>query len=113
MAEVALFGPCAKRRMQAVLTGASGRVYVGENVCLNPQDSCPRLPGEGYEKCKTICKQVGHGEEIALQAAGEDARGGSLRITHHYLCKSCEVLVARSGVTDVELLSEVDSEQAR
>lgn len=113
MAEVRLFGSCAKRRTQAVITGSSGRVYVGENVCLNPQEVCPRQPGEGYDKCRTVCRQVGHGEELALLAAGEDARGGHLRVAHHYLCSSCEELVARAGLASVQLLAPVDSERTQ
>ena len=106
-----LFGPCAKRRMQAVLHGASGKVYVAENVCLNPQQTCPRAPGEGYEKCKTICQQVDHGEAQVIAAAGEDARGGRLVITHRYACPPCEALCKKAGIASIEFASPVDSER--
>lgn len=107
----ALFGPCAKRRMQAVLVGASGHVYVAENVCMNPQPVCPRELGEGYEKCKTICQQVGHGEAQVIAAAGADAKGGRLTISHWYACPPCEELCRAAGVTEIEFASPVDSER--
>jgi deoxycytidylate deaminase len=108
---MSLFGPCAKRRMQAVLTGASGRVYAAENVCLNPQPVCPREPGEGYDKCKSVCQQIGHGEAQVIAAAASDARGGRLVISHWYACPSCEVLCRAVGIQHIEYTSPVDSER--
>lgn len=106
-----LFGPCAKRRMQAVLYGASGKVYAAENVCLNPQPVCPREPGEGYEKCQSICRQVAHGEVQVIAQAGADARGGRLVISHWYACPSCEALCRAAGIADIQFTSPVDSER--
>lgn len=106
-----LFGPCAKRRMQAVLYGASGAVFAAENVCLNPQPVCPRKPGEGYDKCKTICQQVGHGEEQVIAMAGEDARGGRLVISHWYACDRCLAMCKEAGIASIEFTSDVDSER--
>lgn len=108
-----LFGPCAKRRMQAVLVGRSGKVYAAENVCLNPQEVCPREPGEGYEKCKSICQQVGHGEEQVVAMAGPDAKGGSLTISHWYACPKCEVICRAAGIDFIDYTSPVDSERTQ
>lgn len=105
------FGPCAKRRTQAVLTTVDGKVFVAENVCLNPQPACPRLPGEGYEKCKTICQQIGHAEEQVIRAAGEEARGSTIEVTHWYACKPCESLAHQAGVKEVRCIAPQDSER--
>lgn len=105
-----LFGPCAKRRTQGLLVGRSGAVYVAENVCLNPQPVCPRLPGEGYEKCKSVCQQVEHAEIQILRAAGDDAHGQELTVTHWYPCPRCEVACAAAGVT-VKCIAPQDSER--
>lgn len=76
-----------------------GETFTGTNDCRNPQPSCPRLPGEGYEKCKTICDQEGHAEEIALKAAGDKAKGAiaSLEGIGHY-CKNCQIKLFAAGV---------------
>lgn len=105
-----LFGPCAKRRTQAVLVTLVGQVFVAENVCRNPQAVCPRAPGEGYEKCRTICQQVGHAEEQVLAAAGEAARGGRLQVTHWYACDPCATKAEAAGVV-VECVAPQDSER--
>ena len=62
-------GPCAKRRVSCTIIDRGGRVFTGENDCANPQAVCPRAPGEGYEKCRSICQQAGHAEIMALEAA--------------------------------------------
>ncbi len=98
-----LFGPCAKRRVQAVLTSPTGEVFIAENSCLNPQLVCPRARGEGYEKCKTICQQVGHAEPQVLRQAGlQHSMGAHLKITHHYACEECLIACKRAGVETIE-----------
>lgn len=96
-----LFGPCAKHRTQAVLVAENGQTFVGENVCLSPQAVCPRLPGEGYEKCKTVCKQLGHAEEHAIAAAGPLANGATITVTHWYACDKCKALCEASGIKEI------------
>jgi hypothetical protein len=108
---VTLFGPCAKRRVQAVLIGASGKAYAAENVCLNPQAVCPRAPGEGYDKCKTICRQVAHAELQVLDLAGADAHGGRMQVSHWYACDACAATVKAAGVADVAFTAPQDSER--
>lgn len=101
---VDLFGVCAKRRVQAVLVGASGLQYAGENVCMTPQQVCPRAPGEGYEKCKSVCGQLHHAEVQALLAAGDDARGGTMRVNYERCCDACLIAMADAGVSAVVLV---------
>lgn len=91
---------CAKFHTIAVLIGASGRAYVGSNLCNNPQPTCPRTPGEGYDKCKSICEQEGHAEARALAMAGEDAAGGSISVNHWYVCDACRALCEAAGVVN-------------
>lgn len=100
-----LYGFCAKARVQALLTGRSGRVYAGENVCLNPQPVCPREEGEGYDKCKTVCQQLHHAEIQAVLAAGEDAWGGSIRVGYKYCCAECTRALDAAGVLLIELVT--------
>lgn len=107
----ALFGPCAKRRTQAVLIGASGKAYAAENVCLNPQPVCPRLPGEGYEKCTTICRQTSHAELQVLDMAGADARGGRMQVSHWYACDACAAAVKCAGVDSVQFTAPQEGER--
>lgn len=108
-----LFGPCAKRRVQAKLTTLDGEVFVAENVCLTPQPKCPRRIGEGYEKCTTVCHQVGHAEALVIQAAGGKAAGAHIDVTHHYACDACLQKMRAAGVIAIEYRSPVDSVRTR
>lgn len=60
-------GYCAKRPVSAVVTFKDGRIVIGGNFCTSPQLTCPRQAGEGYEKCYTVCGQLGHAEQIAIR----------------------------------------------
>lgn len=101
---MSLFGWCAKRRVTALLIGASGKVYAGENACLTPRQVCPREPGEGYAKCKSMCGQLHHAEIQCLIQAGEDARGGKIFVDYHYVCDDCIAALSAAGVTDIKVL---------
>ena len=89
---------CAKVRVVAFLVGRSGKWYDGENWCANPQQVCPRLPGEGYEKCQSVCQQNAHAEVEAIQAAGDDACGGLMYVKYHYCCEACTRACNAAGV---------------
>ena len=92
-------GPCAKRQVTCVITAANGKDFVGRNDCANPQDVCPRLPGEGYEKCRSICDQAGHAEIEALKAAGKHAKGAKADLHGHYwICEPCGRALREAGV---------------
>jgi deoxycytidylate deaminase len=92
---------CAKRTVVCVITSSS-RSVVGVNYCRNPQEVCPREPGEGYEKCKSICDQVGHAEEDALaqaKATGMELRGAVAEISgHEYACSDCQRQLYDAGI---------------
>lgn len=90
---------CAKTTVVCTLVLASGERVVGTNWCRNPQKYCPRKPGEGYEKCKSICDQAGHAEEVAAAVAGPRARGATAYIQGHtYACDNCRRVLSNHGV---------------
>ena len=92
-------GPCAKRRVTCTIDARSGEQFHGENDCANPQPVCPRAPGEGYEKCASICQQAAHAEVEALRAAGPLALGAIARVQgHYYICEPCGRALAQAGV---------------
>lgn len=92
-------GPCAKLVVRCTLITPDGRRFVGENSCANPQPVCPRLPGEGYDKCKTVCQQAGHAEIVALQHAGAAAAGAHAYIEGHtHVCRDCQETLVAAGV---------------
>lgn len=94
-------GPCAKAQVKCTIVNG-WRKFVGENLCLKPQTECPRQEGEGYEKCKSICKQIGHAEEVALEVAGRFAYGATAYIEGHTrCCKTCERKLKEAGVIHI------------
>ena len=107
---------CAKRSVMCELYPPPGQgtgiIATGENNCLNPQPTCPRLPGEGYEKCQSICHQTGHAEEMAIAEALAKMESGELPFKtmegfeahlygHYYMCERCARQLAHAGITKV------------
>lgn len=101
-------GPCAKRRVVCHIMTAEGPTFTGENDCANPQPVCPRLPGEDYTKCQTICQQSGHAEIEALRAVRAstyDAEGAvALLEGHYWMCEPCGRALRDAGVRMVKLV---------
>ena len=97
---------CAKKRVLCALYDAAGMlISIGRNSCDNPQEVCPREPGEDYTKCSTVCEQRGHAEVIALRnAGGYDLFGGKAVITHHRVCEWCERELMQAGIANIELV---------
>lgn len=94
---------CAKRRVLAVVYARDGRSYTGTNDCANPQPACPREPGEGYAKCSTVCGQHGHAEAMALRAAGDQARGATMKLWGiGWHCRACQEAAYAAGVVALE-----------
>jgi len=95
-------GPCAKAQVVCLLYAKDGQIVGGSNDCENPQEKCPRLPGEGYEKCKTVCRQAGHAEVRAIENAkqlGVDLYGArALLIGHTHYCPECQHALFKAGV---------------
>ncbi len=85
--------------------GAVGKPYVGAMVisCLG------ELVGEGYRKFIEGTKYVMHAERMALDSAGEHARGGTLittlepcvRTRRNQLISSCGELILKRGIERV------------
>lgn len=102
-------GPCAKLEVFCKLYLSNGRSVTGTNNCRNPQEVCPRQPGEGYEKCKTICDQVGHAEQVAADAAehlGYSLVGAEAVVFgHSYACRECQERLFGAGVTGLRCIA--------
>ena len=101
---------CAKRQVTALLTTRHGDTVRGTNECFNPQPVCPRKPGEDYTKCRTICKQRGHAEIQAIDAAleyGLDLFGATCTVTgHYYVCHHCAQALSDAGVSEIRIVVE-------
>ena len=97
-------GPCAKKHVVCTIATPFGKEFVGTNECRNPQAVCPREPGEGYEKCRSVCQQDGHAEIVALRLAGEEARGAVAYISHHRVCHECQDALRDAGVLECRTL---------
>lgn len=104
-------GPCAKQRVVCWIHGADQYTACGENLCENPQPVCPREPGEGYEKCQTVCRQVGHAEVQALENArriGMNLRGAVAVVQGHtYACQGCQEELYEAGVAYIRVERDV------
>jgi deoxycytidylate deaminase len=93
---------CAKVVVTAELHLPDGSVWIGSNRCYKPQDSCLRVQGEGYDKCKSICEQPFHAEVDAMTTAeryGKTLDGGKMIVYHKRVCDSCQEAMALCGVT--------------
>jgi hypothetical protein len=102
-------GPCAKTTVRCTIIAPDGRRWVGANWCLRPQAECPRAPGDGYEKCTSVCGQIGHAEQVAARLAGPDAAGGTAYLEGHtYACAKCKAALAAIGVTDIRIEAPPD-----
>jgi deoxycytidylate deaminase len=104
---------CAKRTVYCAIYDVFGNAVGASNRCDNPQEVCPRLPGEGYAKCESICMQNGHAEMQALRAAkkhGMDVRNGRAYVVgHDYACAHCCMMLKAAGVASVTILFNVDA----
>lgn len=93
---------CAKKRVECSIITRNNGYYYGTNDCERPQTHCPRRVGEGYEKCKSVCRQQGHAEEVALEKAvadGADLNGAIAYISGiDHFCKSCQQKLYVAGV---------------
>jgi len=131
-----MIGYCVKRPVSAVVTLKDGRVLIGGNFCTNQQPTCPRQPGEGYEKCYTVCGQIGHAEQVAvrliIRELAQTSSSYASQITsvdvygHHGPCDACKRMLAAfnldkltkfhqhatPGPVDPETIEIVDKEYA-
>lgn len=101
-----MIGPCARREVTCEIRGTSGRIYRGKNWCSNAQVTCPREENEDYTKCKTICQQWGHAEEVALTLAGEDTVAASATVYgHSYACRKCQEALYAAGICTITVIN--------
>lgn len=97
---------CAKVVVTCTIIARDGSRFVGRNDCAKPQPACPRLPGEGYEKCNSVCEQSGHAEEVALALAGDKSVGAVAYVEgHHRICENCESVLGKASVSAAHLAS--------
>jgi len=97
-------GLCAKATVICTLVTPDGARIVGTNECENPQTVCPRVPGDGYEKCYSVCRQVGHAEMVAVMRAGDRARGSRAYIEGTtYACMNCQHGLFAAGVKSISV----------
>lgn len=95
-------GPCAKKVVSARLMTKDGSIYYGRNDCHVPQAKCPRLPGDDYTKCGTVCRQPFHAEIDAIQQAimaGKSVEDAHMIIFNHRACPDCAVTMSHFKVT--------------
>jgi len=98
---------CAKAKVACAIVSMDGQVFMGRNDCDNPQSSCPRKEGEGYEKCRSICQQKGHAEIMAFKKAGAKAIGGRAYLWgHNYYCHACQLALFSAGVRSLSLINK-------
>lgn len=93
---------CAKVVVRATLTTRAGNKYHGENRCNCPQPTCPREPGEGYDKCWLICDQPYHAEGEAIKLANEKndpVEGAHMVVYHKKICEYCRWSMESLGIT--------------
>lgn len=104
---------CAKRRVICILRDDSGREARGENSCANPQTTCPRLPGEGYDKCTSVCGQHGHAEVMALRRWREDYGRAvptlALIRGHFYVCGRCQRAMDHAGIRTCDITEDLNA----
>jgi deoxycytidylate deaminase len=99
---------CAKRTVMTVIIG-NGE-WRGFNNCATPQETCPRAPDEGYDKCKTICNQPNHAEINALMLAGDGAKDSEMFIYgHDHCCDPCLDAAKSVGVNAIHFMKGSDS----
>lgn len=99
---------CAKQTVTCTiilpLVGGGKVKQRGTNGCRNPQAVCPRAPGEGYEKCKSVCDQEGHAEQVAISRFPKSLNltGATAYISGHtYACDDCKKALAARGITNI------------
>ncbi len=104
-------GQCAKLHVTCHIYSKSGEVVSGANWCMNPQDVCPREKGEDYTKCKTICKQLGHAEEVAVWLSTKEHLQDStaIVINQSHSCRNCQETLYKAGVLNIQVHGKFDS----
>lgn len=98
-------GPCVKQTVTATVVTPAGKQWSATNHCMTPQVTCARagMPtGEGYELCRSVCRQPAHAEVNAIKFAGKNARGATLYLEGHtYACEPCQTAARAAGIAQI------------
>lgn len=99
---------CKKQTTVAVIVKDNQLISIGTNEIHADIEECPRqgmASGEGYELCRTICKQKHHAEVDACIKAGEQAKGATLvLIGHTYCCSGCKRTMKEYGIKEIKIV---------
>lgn len=105
-----MIGHCAKKVVTCDIITLEGATYKGMNICYNPQETCPIVGNEGYEKCKSVCLQPYHAEMWALSVAlhdGANVKGATAVIRGiGYSCRNCQEELYRAGIKYITIGEE-------
>lgn len=100
---------CKKQTTLAIIMKGGEFVSMGSNEIHTDVEVCPRIgmkSGEGYELCKSICKQNHHAEVDACLKAGDRANGATLiLIGHTYCCDNCKRVMEEHGIVDIKIVA--------
>jgi len=70
--------------------------------------------GKGYQLCQSICHQAAHAEIVALEKAGDAARGAVLWLEgHSYACEPCKAACDAAGIVKIRLSAPTFTKTAR
>lgn len=109
--ELALTSGCRKQATAAVIIKNGKVVASGTNSGIRVE-ICPRIlrrskTGTDYELCKTLCKQKGHAEKMAVEDAKKhqiDVGGADLYLFGHWwCCEPCWNAMIETGIKNVYL----------
>jgi len=98
---------CLKQKVKATIVTPSGEEFIGYNMIdpsikVCPRDEISAKSGERYDLCKSVCKQQGHAEEVALGLVGEKSEGSVLYLEGHtYACDNCKSLSKAAGIKTI------------
>ena len=102
---------CIKQPTAAIIAKKGKIIGRGVNagrrvtVCPRAVNNCPT--GTGYEFCRTVCRQKGHFEVMAIRDArkkGRDPKGASLYLDGHWwICEPCWNEIIGAGIARVFL----------
>lgn len=109
-----MIGRCAKKIVVCKIVLTNGTEFIGTNDCFNPQFQCPRFPGDNYSKCRSICNQLGHAEQVALYKAigaftywEEVLKGAKAYIKGiSWVCRQCQEVLYQHGIESISIVKE-------
>lgn len=101
--------PCLKSAVYVLLVTVDGQKFYGMNhITTVGLIECPRKDfptGQGYELCKSVCKQQAHAEVNVIHnalLAHVDVRDATMYLTgHYYCCEDCCRFMYDNGVKSI------------